>query len=330
MNADSNKPAKFVAKPLVPSELLEAPVWLIKGILPAGFLSLLKGLPGSFKTFEAVAMALCIATGLPFFGRRTKRSNVLYIAADDPDGPRMRAQAWAKHYAADLKNLSISPNSINAVMFDQAVNLHSDQDIGIAAEDIKRQRLKPDLLVWDTLFHTTLGADLTLPKDVLPIFRRARELMAKIGASSGLMVHHTPKDGRGTFGSVAIPASVDVIIDSEKTAPNIARFSCERMRRAPPFDPIDITLATVTVRTKPDEEGIDEVDLLVVASGAPSVDKKTSKKDKDLEMMEFNLEWILGNKATHKQWLEQTQKFSKGATLKSKPPTAKSTRTLIP
>jgi hypothetical protein len=189
MGADNPRPLKFIAKLLVPLELLPAPSWLIKGVLPEGFLSLLKGLPGSFKTFEAVSMALCIETGRLWCGRRTKRCKVLYIAADDPDGPRMRAQAWVKYHERDLKALGVSLKSIDAVMFDQAVNLHYDDDVKKAAEDIERQGLKPDLLVWDTLFHTTLGADLTLPKDVLPIFRRARELMKKIEAGSGLVVH---------------------------------------------------------------------------------------------------------------------------------------------
>ena len=313
MDFDSNKPRKFFAKPLAPDELLEAPAWLIKGVLPEGFLSLLKGLPGSFKTFEAVAMALCVATGLPFCGRRTKRSKVLYIAADDPDGPRMRAQAWVKHHAAELKKLGISPESINlnAVMFDQAVNLHVEDEVVTAANDIKRQNLEPDLIIWDTLFHTTLGADLTLPKDVLPIFRRARWLMAQTGARSGFMVHHTPKDGKGTFGSVAIPASVDVIMDSVAKDPDIATLTNERMRRARVFDPIDIKMVSIKLKTLPDDEGIDEVDQLVVASGAPAA-KQPTKEDEDLDMMEFNLEAILGNRATRTQWLKQMQHYSKG------------------
>jgi AAA domain len=311
MSADHNKPIRFVAKPLVPAELLEAPVWLIKGVLPEGFLSLLKGLPGSFKTFTAVSMALCIATGHLWCDRRTKRSRVLYIAADDPDGPRMRGQAWVKYHAADLKNLGITLESINAVMFDQAVNLHSEEAVKIAAEDICGQDLRPDLIVWDTLFHTTLGADLTLPKDVLPVFRRARELMAKTGARSGLMVHHTPKDGKGTFGSVAIPASVDVIINSEANGPDTATLTNERMRRAPVFDPIEIKLAPVKVETLPDDEGVCEADQLAVATGAPS-GVKSSKKPDDLESMEFILEGPLGNRATRTQWMTRMQEFGRG------------------
>jgi len=87
------QPIKFVAKRLAPLEKQPAPVWLIKDILPSGFLSLLQGLPGSFKTFEAVSFNLCLANGREWCGRRVKRCRTLYIAADDPDGPKLRAQA---------------------------------------------------------------------------------------------------------------------------------------------------------------------------------------------------------------------------------------------
>jgi AAA domain len=112
MGADDPLPLKFIAKPLAPTKLLPAPVWLIKGVLPEGFLSLLKGLPGSFKTFETVSMVCCLATGQPWLGYPTKKCNVLYIAADDPDGPRMRAQAWCKYFGLPFE-------LIDAVMFDQ-------------------------------------------------------------------------------------------------------------------------------------------------------------------------------------------------------------------
>jgi hypothetical protein len=208
-------------------------------------------------------------------------------------------------------NLGVPLDAIDAVMFDQAVNLHEDSEVYIAAEDIKRQDLKPDLLIWDTLFHTTLGADLTLPKDVLPIFRRARELMAKTGAHSGLMVHHTPKDGRGTFGSVAIPASVDVIIDSVASGPNTATVTNERMRRARVFDPIEITLMPVKVETLPDDEGVNDVDQLVVASSSPAT-AKPSKQTDQLEDMDLVLRTCLHNKATRTQWMTKMQEYGRG------------------
>ena len=276
----TDKPIKFIAKPLAPTELQEAPRWLIKGILPEGFLSLLKGLPGSFKTFEAVSWALCLATGIPWCGRRAKRCKVLYIAADDPDGPRMRAQAWAKHHR-------IPPETIDAVMFDQIVNFHSDAEVATAITDIKRQGLKPDFVIWDTLFHSTVGADLTLPKDVLPIAQRMRDFMKAIGACSGLILHHTPKDGKGVWGSISITATVDVIMDSEAKGPDTATLTCERMRRARAFDPLDIKLASIQIETLPDDEGVALVDQLVVASGEPA--KSSAKADPKAKLV--SLAW---------------------------------------
>jgi AAA domain len=90
---------KWIAKPLVPTERVRAPEWFIDGMLPENCLAVLYGQPGSFKTFAFIAVAMCLATGLPFCGRRTKQCNPLYIAADpDPDTPRERAQAWTIHH----------------------------------------------------------------------------------------------------------------------------------------------------------------------------------------------------------------------------------------
>lgn len=86
---------------------------------------------------------------------------------------------------------------------------------------------------------------------------RARKLMKETKAHSGFLVHHTPKDGRGTFGSVSIPASVDVILDSAKSElnPNTATLTCERMRRAPAFDPMDVEFASIQVEPCPTTRG---------------------------------------------------------------------------
>lgn len=134
MGADDNTPLKFIAKPLVPTELMAAPIWLIKGVLPEGFLTLLKGLPGSYKTFLMVSMVCCLATGTPWLGRRVKQSKVLLIAADDPDGPRMRAQAWCKHHGLPFE-------AVRVALFDQAVNLHSIRSTPLSRTSIARDSI---------------------------------------------------------------------------------------------------------------------------------------------------------------------------------------------
>src|SRR5215472_297037 len=98
------------------------------------------------------------------------------------------------------------------MMFDQVVNFNSDTEVEKAADDIKRQNLRPDFVTWDTLFHSTVGADLTKPEAVLPVIVRMRAFLDYIEARhGGLLLHHLTKDGKSTWGSVSLPASVDVI-----------------------------------------------------------------------------------------------------------------------
>jgi hypothetical protein len=275
---------------------------LINGVLPEGFLTVLKGLPGSFKTYLADSMALCLAAGLPWCGHRTKLCIPLYIAADDPDGPLIRAQAWGKHY-------DIPPEIIKAMMFNRPVNLHKQLEVELAAENIKRQGLKPGLIIWDTLFHNSLGADLRKPEDVMPIFARERWLMKEVGAHTGLTLHHTPKDGVGFFGSVSLEGTVDVILHSEQRDPHTAILSCERMRRSRRFDPMEIKLTSIKVETLPDDEGETTIDEMVV-TGSTAAPAKASKQENDLSSMEFVLETMLGNKATSTVWQEAMEAFS--------------------
>lgn len=58
--------------------------WLIDGILPAGGLGIIAGKSKIGKSWLVLHIALCVAGGLPAFGRiQTKKSSVLYLALED-------------------------------------------------------------------------------------------------------------------------------------------------------------------------------------------------------------------------------------------------------
>ena len=305
-----NNPPKWIAKPLVPIERVPAPEWFIHGMLPENGLAVLYGQPGSFKTFEFVAVAMCLATGLPFCGRRTKRCSVLLIAADpDPDTPRERAQAWTTHHEPVLKERGIVDFS-NAVMFEKAVNLHKEEEVRYAADAIKQQGLKPHVILFDTLFHSSIGADLIKPEHMLPIIERARWLMAEVGARTGFIAHHTPKDGKTLFGTQALLATVDVVWRSDATDVNKATLSCERIKRARVFTPIELTFQSMNLQMAPNSFGDEWIEQLVLTGDVQPAAKAKSREDQDLKEMVFMLEHYLGNKATFTAWLEQMWKFA--------------------
>src|SRR5688500_12305473 len=62
--------------------LVEAPGWLIEGLLPSESVAMLFGVEGTHKSFIAIDMALSVAGGVPFHGRRVDAGQVVFVAAE--------------------------------------------------------------------------------------------------------------------------------------------------------------------------------------------------------------------------------------------------------
>lgn len=67
--------------------------WLIDGVIPSGSINWMVAAPSSFKTFLALDMAACIASGRAWHGRQTDEAIVLYIASEGDDDIHVRRAA---------------------------------------------------------------------------------------------------------------------------------------------------------------------------------------------------------------------------------------------
>ena len=72
-------PSSSRFKPYSLSELatLPAPSWLVDDVLPDNSLATMYGQPSGGKTFAALDMALCVATGRSWHGHPTKQRQVV-------------------------------------------------------------------------------------------------------------------------------------------------------------------------------------------------------------------------------------------------------------
>jgi len=75
--------------------------WQVKGIIPAGHNILIMGPSGSGKSFEATTLALCVARGVPYGGRKVKRAGVVYLNYEGKSGMAKRLRAYEQHHAVD-------------------------------------------------------------------------------------------------------------------------------------------------------------------------------------------------------------------------------------
>jgi hypothetical protein len=297
---------QYVHEPAVRQGLRPPVDWLFKNILPANLLICVKGLPGAFKTFIVVTMACCLATGLPFLGKRTKVRKVLFVAADDPDAVDGIIQAWIKQHREILAKEDIPLDLPNLRVLKKRVDFYDSSAVPQAIKDFKNDGF--EVVIIDTLVHSAIGADLQGSKDPPVVMARIKELMEGIVARSGVLVHHAPKDGKGTYGSVFILASVSAIVDAEKVDKVTARISCERMRRVPFFEPFKIILTPIKVEVEPDEDGLAEEDQLVIVGSAPAR-KQPTRDERDLDAMQSTL-LTCGNKATHTQWCKAAHDYT--------------------
>src|SRR5580704_8305626 len=93
--------------------------WLIKRVLPRRGLAAIYGKPGSFKSFVAMHIAMCIALGREWAGRRVAQASVVYIGAEGAAGLRKRKAGYVKAWR-DL------PEQVGFSLVSAAPNLGSD------------------------------------------------------------------------------------------------------------------------------------------------------------------------------------------------------------
>jgi hypothetical protein len=127
--------------------------WLVKRFLPRRGLAAIYGKPGSFKSFVAQHIALCVATGEPWAGRRTCTAPVVYIAAEGAAGFRKRKMGYEKAKPS-------LPADLPFALISTAPNLGVDPgDLPALKAAIEKTGVIPGLIVIDTVAQTLFSAD---------------------------------------------------------------------------------------------------------------------------------------------------------------------------
>jgi hypothetical protein len=200
--------------------------WLVKGLFPRTGLAMLVGESSAGKTFLAVLLALCVAYGLPFFGRRTKQGGVIFVAAEAGASvlTRLRAAERALQAAVNAMALTMghAPTRAPIVVVTEAPNLSKGgSTIPFAAtiEDAVRvihaAGHEPGLLAIDTLHASMGGGDENSAADAAAVLNPVRQIAEQLGCL-GLFLHHPGKDTeRGARGSSAFRAAMDAEISLE-------------------------------------------------------------------------------------------------------------------
>ena len=247
------------AKPQSPSrfELVRAgempmtePEFIVHGLLETSVLALAFGEPGCGKSFLALDLAACLATGAAFHGRAVKGGAVVYVAGEGHHGLRRRLEAWQLHHGISLDGAPLFISRRPAQFLDSA----SARAVADAVDDVARTEGPPVLIVVDTLARNFGPGDENSTAEMGAFVAALDDLKARYPGCTVLIVHHSGHgDKNRARGAMALKGALDAEFAVNKTGDTITLTST-KLKDAPEPPPIGFTLRPVEIgRTRAGE-----------------------------------------------------------------------------
>lgn len=190
--------------------------WVIEDAVQACGVGAIIGKRGSYKSFMALEMALCVQHGVPWAagtghdGYRTEQGPAMYFAGEAPTGIQERIAAW---YAA---HPGLEPAEDQPWLVKRVPHFRDEAEIRAWAQIIAEDR--PRMVVVDTLFRAAAGLKLTEDGDASLFLERAEWLRDAMPDGVLMFVAHPPKTGdqEEVFGSTVLGAGMDFIFPMER------------------------------------------------------------------------------------------------------------------
>ena len=203
---------------------------LVEGWLFGDSLGRIVGPSRGLKSFVAMDIACCVATGRPWHGHITKQGTAVYVVGEGSAGTKQRVDAWVQATGMEIgdTNLLVLPWAV--------------QTAGPEWSDFVRHlgMLKPALVVLDTQARVTVGRDENSAQDMGEAVAGWEELRTATGACV-LLVHHTGVAGgeRGR-GSGAVFGALTSELLAQRSGTTL-KLSCTKQKDVGEPSPIMLT-----------------------------------------------------------------------------------------
>lgn len=227
--------------------------WLVRNYIETDSLALLFGDPGCGKSFAAIDLACCIATGSSWHGNRTTAGAVFYIAGEGQNGLARRFAAWEQH---NLVTLSGAPLFIS-LRPAQLCNVAAAAEVSSAVDELARDSAQhPALIVIDTLARNFGGADENSAQDMGAFIANLDRFLRAKWRATVMVVHHTGHaDKSRARGSTALKGALDAEYSLTKDDAGVVRLEATKMKDAEQPQPVAFTMRTVALTDVFDDEG---------------------------------------------------------------------------
>jgi hypothetical protein len=232
IDEESMSPADLLRSKLVTSAQLDDipdPDPLVgDDILFRDSLAWMVGKPGCGKSFTALDLAGCVATGLSWHGHRVVDAGpVLYLVAEGVRGVKQRVRAWEKAMSQPMEGVVFLPVAVQAKNAGQWKAL-----IEVAAA------MRPFLIVVDTQARVTVGMEENSNSEMGEFVAQVERLRAASGACV-LMVHHIGRNGETGRGATTIDGALSTVVRVTKDGDRVT-LECTKNKDGAEWEPVNL------------------------------------------------------------------------------------------
>jgi hypothetical protein len=215
------------------TQLMKAPQpqrFLIENLLYEDGIDLSFGGTGSYKSFDKLHQALCVATGLPYHGRKVIRGAALYVAGEGRAGIVKRMKAWAEKQGVPLTD------ELPFFLSDTSAELISEEAMNAGAAEVARIEeatgLRVVYIVFDTLSTNFGKGNENATPDVRMMFSNLRSRFP--GRCCSVIQHIGHADASRPRGNSDLISSADTAYAYSKPESLQSLIECVKLKDGDP------------------------------------------------------------------------------------------------
>ena len=180
--------------------------YVVDKYIEADSLDLMFGEPGCGKSFIAIDIACCIATGTPWHGHPVKQGVVIYIAGEGHNGLARRFKAWELKHGVSLNGAPLYKSHRAAQLYDQGSAVQVAEAVRAISE---AEGVQPAMIIVDTVARN-MGGDENSTQDMNQFIEHIDAMLRHPYKAAVLLVHHSGKASPGQArGSTALRGALD-------------------------------------------------------------------------------------------------------------------------
>lgn len=249
--------------------------WLVNGCLEQDALCMIFGPPASGKSFLAIDIAACVASGLHWHTREVKQGAVFYVAGEGHNGITRRMAAWQKVNNRSLKGVPLYKSTRAVMVLDRQAASDMAEEI---ARMVEVTGVVPVLVIIDTLARNFGEGDENKQADASKFIEHLDEFVRRRWKCTVGIVHHTGHDADRARGSSVFRGAMDQEISVKPRVAGLVDVSWTKMKDAELPEPFALAIKQVGLERFDEDENEITGAALVIAGDPLDVEVAKSSK----------------------------------------------------